>query len=457
MSDSDDTAQVGSIGDHDLSPADASIPKFSNQNWFGQPRGLSILFLTEMWAMGSFYGMRVLLIYYMTKQLGIGQRQSSLIYGAFAAAFYFTPLIGGMLTDRYLRKKIAVLFGALLMALGQFMMTSDALLLPALTVIALGNGFFLPSLSSQISLLYRQGDPRLASAYNIYYVGVNLGAFLAPFVCGTLGEVYGWHWGFAAAGFGMLLAIVIYLSGLRYLPRDPAKELRRGIVPLASPRSRYRRFGLFLGIMAVIVVFRGAYEQIGNTVMLWTDSGVDRHLTSGWTIPRTWFQALDPLLIILLTPLLVAYWTRSAKLGREHSSIAKMATGAAIIAISYLMIAAVAAWSDAQGIRASWVWLTLFFIVMTTGELFILPVGLGFFGRTAPAGHAATAIAIWFFAGFFGNLFAGALGTLWTQLPAGPYFSLIGAIAVVAALLLLLFKKAAVRAEQDNSRAVITA
>jgi proton-dependent oligopeptide transporter, POT family len=233
--------------------------------------------------------------------------------------------------------------------------------------------------------------------------------------------------------------------------------LRRRIVPLEGSSRRYRRFALFFGIMAVIVIFRGAYEQIGNTVMLWTDSGVDRHLIAGWTIPRTWFQALDPLLIILLTPLLVAYWTRSAKLGREPSSIAKMATGAAIIAISYLMIAAVAAWCDARGIRASWIWLTLFFIVMTTGELFILPVGLGFFGRTAPAGHAATTIAIWFFAGFFGNLFAGALGTLWTQLPAGPYFSLIGAIAGVAGLLLLVFKKAAIRAEQDNSRAIVTA
>ena len=179
------------------------IPATREKNWFGHPRGLSVLFLTEMWEMFSFFGMRALLVYYMTKHLDMDQEYASLVYGAYAAFVYFTPVFGGMVADRWLGKRNAVMIGGATMALGHFMMASEPLFYPALATIALGNGLFLPSLASQIEGLYRDGDPRSKSAYNIYYVGVNLGAFLAPLICGTLGEAYGWHWGFAAAGFGM--------------------------------------------------------------------------------------------------------------------------------------------------------------------------------------------------------------------------------------------------------------
>jgi POT family proton-dependent oligopeptide transporter len=201
--------------------------------------------------------------------------------------------------------------------------------------------------------------------------------------------------------------------------------------------------------MAVVVIFRGAYEQVGNTIALWTDSGVDRHI-AGWSIPMTWFQALNPLFIFILTPPLVAYWTHRAKEGREPTSITKMATGAAIVAVSYLMLAAVAAWCDAEHVRASWIWLSLYFVVMTVGELFILPVGLGFFGRSAPEGYGATAIAIWFFAGFAGNIFAGALGTAWSIFSPALFFVVTGVVAAIAAASLLPFGKSAARAEGDT-------
>ena len=184
-------------------------------------------------------------------------------------------------------------------------------------MIALGNGLFLPSLASQIEGLYRDGDPRSKSAYNIYYVGINLGAFLAPLVCGTLGEAYGWHWGFAAAGFGMLLSLVIYLAGRRYLPPEPARGAAARAARPPMDRAARDRFALLIGIAAIVVVFRGAYEQVGNTIALWADTGIDRQLTSGWAIPMTWFQSINSLVVFAFTPLLVARWARLAKRGIE--------------------------------------------------------------------------------------------------------------------------------------------
>jgi len=420
-------------------------PSFRKAEWFGQPRGLSILFLTEMWMQFSFFGMRAILVYYMIKELMIPQERSSLIYGGYAAAVYFTPIFGGVISDRWLGRRNAVVIGGLLMAAGHFMMIFPSLFFQALGAIALGNGFFLPSLSSQIRFLYEDDDPRLASAYNVYYVGVNLGAFLAPFVCGSLGEVYGWHWGFAAAGVGMVIGLITYLAGARWLPPD-----RKAAA--AEPRSRasrsdWRRLLLLLGVMAVVIVFRGAYEQNGNTIALWTDSGVDRHVGAGWQIPLTWFQSLNPLIIFIGTPPLIAYWTRLGRKHREPASLAKMSTGAWITALSYALVAVVCLFSDAHHERSSWIWLMLFFAVMTLGELFILPVGLGLFGRLAPKGFEATAIAIWFFAGFVGNLFAGWLGLFWSRLSQPEFFGLIAVVSLVSALLLLPFVAPTAKAE----------
>ena len=432
---------------HASIPADQA-PAVSD--WFGQPRGLTILFLTEMWMQFSFFGMRAILVYYMTKSLLFQQGRASLIYGGYAAAVYFTPIFGGVISDRLIGRRNAVVSGGLLMAAGHFMLVFAALFFPALAAIALGNGLFLPSLSSQINGLYAKDDPRLASAYNIYYVGINLGAFLAPFVCGTLGETLGWHWGFAAAGVGMIVGLVTYLAGARYLAPETRREVRAR--ERVFDKAHRRRFLLLIGVMTVVVVFRGAYEQNGNTIALWTDTGVDRHVAGGWSIPLTWFQALNPLVIFLGTPLLVAHWTRLGKRGREPSSVRKMVFGAAITAVAYALIALVCAELAPREARASWAWLTLFFIVFTIGELYILPVGLGLFGRLAPHGLEATAIAVWFFAGFAGNLLAGGLGTLWSHLAPGAFFGVIAAVAGVAAMLLVPFVLPAGRVEKSATR-----
>jgi len=394
----------------------------------------------------SFFGMRTILVYYMTQQLLFSQSYSSLVYGGYAAAVYFTPIFGALITDRLIGPRNAVITGGLLMSAGHFMMAFPSLFFPALGAIAIGNGFFLPSLSSQIRSLYAPDDPRLASAYNIYYVGINLGAFLSPFVCGTIGEFFGWRWGFAAAGVGMVIGLVTYLLGSRYLPGEiaPAERTRQKV----WDRSHRRGWLLLIGIMAVVVVYRGAYEQNGNTIAVWADVGIDRHLFSTLYFPLTWFQAINPLMIFVLTPPLVAYWTRLGRQGREPSAVRKMVTGALITAAAFGMIAVVSAHTDSHHLRSSWIWLALFFVVLTAGELFILPVGLGLFGRLAPRGLEATAIATWFFAAFAGNLLAGWLGVFWSSLSQAAFFTLIGLVAVASGALLLLFLRAGAAAER---------
>jgi POT family proton-dependent oligopeptide transporter len=398
--------------------------------WFGQPPGLTILFLTEMWEKFSFYGMRALLVYYMVKGLGFDPVRASLVYGGYTAIVYLTPIAGGQIADRWLGPRRAVVLGGSIMAAGHFMMAFEPLFFAALATIAIGNGLFLPNLPSQVEPLYKAEDPRRGSAYSVYYVGVNLGALLAPLVCGTLGELYGWHWGFGAAGLGMLAGLLIYMGGARWLGPEPERTPAVAGAPFRLPPAAH----LLAGVLLAVVIFRGAYEQMGNSLALWADSGVDR-MAGGFAIPATWFQALNPGLVFVLTPLLVRWWTGAARAGREPAPLAKMATGAVGLALAYLALAVVVSVVTGQ---VHWLWLAAFIAVYTLAELFILPIGLGLFARMAPDGRKATAIAAWFLAAFFGNLLAGTLGSLWTRLGPAPFFALMAATAALSALLLVL-------------------
>jgi proton-dependent oligopeptide transporter, POT family len=405
----------------------------ASSNWFGQPRGLTILFLTNMWEQFSYYGMRALLVYYMTKHLLISQQHSSFIYGTYTAFAYFTPIVGGVIADRYLGKKRAVIIGAATMAAGHFMMAFEPLFYFALATIALGNGLFLPSLPSQINDLYGPDDPRRGWAYNVYYVGVNVGGFLAPLICGTLGETYGWHYGFAAAGVGMLTGLVIYLAGGRYLPasRHPASIVEPELLEQRGG-SRRDTFLLLLAVGLAVTVFRGAYEQVGNTVALWIE-GVDRHFGSG-EIPMTWFQSLNPLLVIVMTPFLLARWKHKAAVDREQSPLQKMATGAVIGAGAYAILAIAAAVTP-HG--ASWWWVAAYFFVLTLGELYILPTGLGLFARLAPPKLGATTVAAWYLAIFTGSMIAGFIGSWYSSLTPAFFFLTLAAVASLAAAMLI--------------------
>jgi POT family proton-dependent oligopeptide transporter len=424
------------------------VSALPEKTWFGQPRGLTILFLTNMWEFFSYYGMRTLLVYYMTKQLLFAQEKSSFIYGTYTAMAYFTPILGGAIADRWLGKRRAVIIGGSVMALGHFMMAFEPLFYFALATIALGNGLFLPSLPSQINDLYRADDPRRGRAYNIYYVGLNIGGFMAPLICGTLGEVYGWHYGFGAAGVGMFVGLIIYVMGQRYLPVEGARQA----TPITEGTARHagdqrRVWLLLLGVGIAATVFRGAYEQIGNTIPLWTDIGVDRAF-AGIVIPMTWFQALNPLLVISMTPLLLLHWRRRADLGRETSPARRMAIGALIVAAAYLLLAVVATGAGAE--RASWMWLLAFFVLFTLGELYILPTGLGLFARLAPPRLGATTVAALVLAIFSGSLLAGVVGTLWSRASHGGFFVVLSALATLAAVALWLLDRPIRKVEAER-------
>ncbi len=410
------------------------------RNWFGQPPGLTILFLTEMWEKFSFFGMRALLVYYMTKQLGFETAKASMIYGIYAAFVYFTPIAGGWLADRYLGARRSVIIGSAIMVVGHLLMGFPELLYPALACIAIGSGLFLPSLPGQVMRLYDAHDPRRGSAYNIYFVGINLGAFLAPLACGTLGELWGWHWGFGAAAIGMSLGTLLYAFGGRWLAPEPPPGAAR-LVPTPSGAAAPSGTGkLLLGVGVAVVIFRGAYEQIGNTIALWADSDVDRTVGS-FTIPGSWFQSVDPLLIFLLTPVAVAFWLRQARRGSEPGAVGKMGIGALGLCGAFLLVAVIAGVSPSLGGgKAHWLWLMAFLFAFTASELFIIPVGLALFAQAAPEGRKSITMAGWFFASFAGNLFAGFLGTFWERIDHALFFAGMAGLAALSSVLLFWLK-----------------
>src|SRR5215813_7184684 len=278
------------------SPATAAKPTL-----FGHPRALSFLFATEMWERFSYYGMRALLTLYMVNYLfqperidtviGLSglkrmleipfgpldiQPFSSLIYGPYTGLVYLTPIFGGILADRVLGHRRTVVLGASLMAVGHFMMAFEPLFLFALLFLILGNGAFKPNMSAQVGDLYAPGDPRRDRAYSIFYVGINLGAFLAPLVCGTLGEKAGWHFGFAAAGIGMTLGLMIYLyAGPTLPPDDLARRKAAGVPRRLGPGER-RAIAALLVLWLPVTLFWATYEQQGNTIALWADQFTDR-------------------------------------------------------------------------------------------------------------------------------------------------------------------------------------
>lgn len=402
----------------------------AEKTWFGHPRGLTILFLTQMWEQFSYYGMRSIVIYYMVGDLLMSQARSSMLLGAYIAFFYLTPMLGGLVTDTWLGRRRAIILGGTIMAAGHFLLTFQSLFYPGLACIVIGNGFFLPAIPAQIGDLYATDDPRYAGAYNIYYVGINIGGLLAPFICGTLGELYGWHWGFGAAGIGMVAGLLIYIFGGALLPEAPRRSGAASEVRLRFPR---RTVLLMLAIGVAVTLFFGAYEQVGNTVALWLETGVDRRF-GAVAIPMTWFQALNPIFVFALTPFLIARWRRRAEAGRDGPAIGKMAIGSALVGISYVMLAFLAHGSDGRPVH--WLWLVLFFGVMTLGELYILPVGLYLFDRIAPPGTSTLAIAAWYSTIVTGSLFSGWLGTFWTSMSHAFFFLTLAATALAGAAIL---------------------
>src|SRR5215471_1669191 len=428
-------------------------------DFLGHPRGLGFLFATEMWERFSYYGMRALLVLYMVKYvlqpdtagqvIGLAALKRALeallgpldvqpfasnIYGLYTGLVYLTPVFGGMIADRVLGHRRTVIIGASLMAIGHFMMAFEPLLLFALLFLILGNGAFKPNMSSQVGELYPPGDPRRDRAYVIFYVGINIGAFLAPLVCGTLGEFVGWHYGFGAAGVGMLIGLAIYLAGSSHLPPDPLLVKKtRPADHRPLDRDEWRAIIALLILFVPTSLFWAAYEQQGNTIALWAHDDTDRTINLLFftaEIPTTWFQAFNPLMIAAFTPLVASLWSWQAGRGREPSTVTKMALGCAGCGAAYLIMAG-AAFSAGDG-KASWLWLFAFFVVITTAELYLSPIGLSLVSKVAPVRYLSMMMGTWLATSFIGNFAAGYLGSFWSAMDKTHFFLMIAAIAGLA-------------------------
>ena len=370
------------------------------------------------------------------------QPLSSQIWGLYTGLVYFTPIFGGLLADRVLGQRRTVVVGATLMAIGHFMMAVEQLFLFALLALILGSGCFKPNISTQVGGLYGASDPRRDRAYSIFYVGINLGAFLAPLVCGTLGEKAGWHYGFAAAGVGMLIGLCIYLYALPLLPADElhkAQAARQPAKPLDA--SERRAIWLLLILLVPNTLFWGTYEQMGNTIVLWADANTDRSIDAlhlfgvSAQIPTTWFLAVNPFMIFAFTPFVVALWARQAARGTEPPTITKMAFGCfGVTAANLIMVAAAL---HADGGKASWLWLFAYFVVITIGELYLSPVGLSFVTKVAPARLISLLMGVWLSASFTGGFLAGYIGSFWSAMDKPEFFLLVAGIAAVAGVMIL--------------------
>lgn len=396
-----------------------------------------MLFFTEMWERFSYYGMRALLVYYMVKHLMIPHSQASQIYGMYTGLVYLTPVFGGILADRVIGQRRAVILGGVLMTIGHFMMAWEALFFPALGFLILGNGAFKPNISTQVGSLYAPGDPRRDRAFSIFYVGINLGAFFSPLVCGTLGELYGWHYGFSAAGVGMVTGLGVYLWGRRWLApgSSTASEPSGGRYAALQKRERARIWGL-IAICLISSAFWAAYEQQGNTIAMWADTSTDR-LLLGWEMPASWFQSLNPAFIFLLTPLITALWSWQSRRGSEPSAVSKMSIGCFLLAAGFLVMVPAAVEHSSTGIPVSMIWLVLFTLLATVGELFLSPVGLSLVTKLAPVRIVSMMMGIWFLSAFGGNLLSGYLGHYWNLMAKTTFFFMIAGVAVVAGLAIL--------------------
>ena len=463
-------------------------PVPQGRTFLGHPPGLFILFFTEMWERFSYYGMRSLLVLYMVNHLflkpDVGkevlgfnaikgllesafgplgpQPLSSQIYGLYTALVYATPFFGGLLADRLLGQRRTVILGAVLMAIGHFLMAVESLFFPALMFLILGNGAFKPNISTQVGGLYPEGDSRRDRAFTIFYMGINLGAFFSPLVCGTLGQTVGWHYGFGAAGVGMVVGLIVYLSGQKYLAPDQIMKLKaeraaQAALAINEPESAkvkkvqdaaaarpgfWGRFGGSLSadewkrVLAVVVlcainvIFWGVYEQQGNTMQLWADRNTNWHFL-GFNIPSTWYQAFNPFMIFIFAPLLNQFWAWQAKSRNEPSSVVKMGIGCLLVGLSYVVMIA-AAQGTGPDDRRTVMWLVGMTFIITIGELYLSPIGLSFVTKVAPAKIVSMMMGVWFLANFFGNYLSGYLGTFWEKMPRESYFLLLTVLGVVA-------------------------
>jgi POT family proton-dependent oligopeptide transporter len=483
-----------------LSPA-AAVPGATG--FFGHPWGLSTLFFTEFWERFSYYGMRAILILYMTAAvadggLGFDATRAGAIYGLYTAFVYLLALPGGWLADQLLGQRRAVFLGGVIIALGHFSLAIEdpTFFFGGLVLIVIGTGLLKPNISTMVGELYPEGGARRDAGFSIFYMGINLGAFIAPLVCGTLGQRVNWHWGFAAAGIGMVLGLIQYVLMGRLLGQaglhpnaetDPAARRRTLTILLGSIAAlavivflAFRVFGVTVEMVAnvtgVIIVslallylffqlaaggldpvekkrmlvifvlfifsalFWSGFEQAGSSLNLFANRLTDLDVF-GWAMPASWLQSVNPILIIALAPVFAWLWIALNRSRKEPSSPAKFSLGLVLLGLGFGVMVWAAVLTNGQTRQVGPIWLILTYLLHTCGELCLSPVGLSTVTKLAPHRKVGQMMGVWFMSVSLGNLIAGLVAGRFETLPLPQLFGAVFATTAGAGLILALFVK----------------
>jgi proton-dependent oligopeptide transporter, POT family len=445
-----------------------------DRSFFGHPRGLGYIAFTEAWERFSYYGMQSLLVLYMVHRLlrpghidhiaGFVpfrhfletiyrghldiQPLASAIFGLYTGLVYLTPIGGGLLADRLLGRTRTITIGALLMAAGQFLIAFEVTFLVALTCLLVGVGCFKGNLASQVGGLYATGDNRRADAFQIYYIFINFGVIISPLIAGTLGEVYGWQYGFSAAGIGMLIGLAIYLSGRKWLPPDSSaavagvgdsRRAEKGKAA-AKPRFTHREKMAIVALLLLLPVLTIAIignQQIFNAYLVWAERSANL-IFFGRKMPTTWLITLDSIVSVSFLAGTVVFWRLWSKKFREPPEITKIGIGGLVAVTGFISLATGAAIAGKFGTKVSIGWLITFHVLNSIGFANIFPVSLALYARVAPAALSSTIIGIYYLAFFAANNLVGTIGGLLEKMPATHFWLLHAALCGTAGIVFLL-------------------
>lgn len=435
---------------------------------FGHPTGLYVLFFTEMWERFSYYGMRAILVLYLVQSttsdnagLGWSNGEALALYGWYTMLVYVASIPGGWIADRFLGQKKSVLVGGILLVAGHSILAVEQMwaFYSGLALIISGVGMLKPNISTMVGGLYKQGDIRRDKGFTIFYIGINIGAFLSSLIVGYVGEVHGWHYGFGLAGIGMALGLLQYILGQKHLKNvgnflgSSEKEEERELMKKPLTKIEKDRVIVLVLSFLMVIVFFGAFEQAGGLMNIYAKENTNRMLM-GWEIPASWFQSLNAMFIIFLGTSVAAFWAKRKLKGKEASSLFKMIMGLIIMGTGFFFMSAAAIEYQNSGSSAMY-WLVLAYLLHTIGELSLSPVSLSFVTKLAPAKYASLMMGLYFATTGFGNKLAGLLGESASEFGELSVFTGIAVFCVLFGLLILVFfkkLKVLTHGAEDNER-----
>ena len=429
---------------------------------FGHPLGLYVLFFVEMWERFSYYGMRAILTLFLAAPVLLGDPQSGYgwtnaetlsFYGTYTMFVYLTSIPGGWIADKFIGQKKAVMLGGILLCIGHGVLAIDVqwAFFTGLTFIVIGVGFLKPNISTMVGGLYKQGDDRRDKGFYVFYIGINLGAFLGALAVGIVAAEYGWHYGFGLAGIGMVLGQIVYMLGLKHLEGvgdfigkqdSPNKDLMKK--PLTKV-EKDRMLVMFLSFL-IIIVFWGAFEQAGGLMSLYTEQKTDRLLAfMDYEVPAATFQSINAFFIIVFGTAVGAFWYKWGRKGKESSSLFKMAIGVIIMAFGFFFMSKASTEVVMNGTdvveKSAMIWLVLAYLFHTIGELCTSPVALSFITKLAPVKYASFMMGAYFAATGLGNKVAGLVGELSEGAGEFQIFTGIAVFCTIFGILILLLLK----------------